>query len=117
MGKLIKMIGPGKRVRIHGLQAKPELNGCEGYALTFLTSKGRWEVRVDEHSDGAVAVKPTNLEVLGTAALEIPPAKEESDIRVYKTIIQGETEAEEKRFLKKSRGWASVVGVKAYTHS
>ena len=37
----------GERVVLQGLQAKPELNGCTGVALSYDTSQGRYAVKLD----------------------------------------------------------------------
>ena len=50
----------GKQVKIHGLQAKPELNGRVGLAASYDDATGRYNVQL---SDGSVlALQPKNLE-------------------------------------------------------
>ena len=61
----------GVRVRIVGLEQRPELNGCLGTAVHYAVHyapTGRYEVAVDG-SDDRVSVKPSNLE-----AVTPPPA-------------------------------------------
>jgi hypothetical protein len=48
----------GKKVAIHGLVAKPELNGLEGRAFSYDDAKGRYGVRIDSRE---VSIKPQNL--------------------------------------------------------
>ena len=50
----------GKQVKIHGLQAKPELNGRVGLAASYNDATGRYNVQLP---DGRVlALQPKNLE-------------------------------------------------------
>ena len=51
----------GRRVRIEGLQARPELNGRSGVARRFDAAKGRYEVAVEGEAE-AVLLKPANLQ-------------------------------------------------------
>ena len=52
----------GKRVKLHSLTQKPELNGVEGEVSEFNESKGRWEVKL--HPDGRVlSFQASNLAV------------------------------------------------------
>ena len=52
----------GARVQIHGLQAKPELNGRSGTATAWNAEKGRWAVELEPAGEGKpVLVKPANL--------------------------------------------------------
>ena len=51
----------GRRVRIGGLKARPELNGQCGVAGRFDAAKGRYEVAVEGEA-GAVLLKPANLQ-------------------------------------------------------
>ena len=51
----------GRRVRIGGLQARPELNGRCGVAGRFDAAKGRYEVAVEGEAE-AVLLKPENLQ-------------------------------------------------------
>ena len=57
------------RVRITGLQSKPELNGSVGTATSFVSSKGRWEVRLD--SQVCVVVKPDNMVLIAPGVSKI----------------------------------------------
>ena len=50
----------GRRVRIGGLQARPELNGRCGVAELFCAAKGRYKVAVEGEAE-AVLLKPENL--------------------------------------------------------
>eukprot|EP00966_Prymnesium_polylepis_P214095 4958718-Prymnesium_polylepis.2 len=49
----------GRRVTIEGIQAKPELNGLTGTAVSFDDAKGRYNVKLDQGE--TVAIKPANL--------------------------------------------------------
>lgn len=53
-------VGGGQTVILHGLKARPELNGELGVALRFAESNGRWQVRL-RNGDGK-ELKPTNLQ-------------------------------------------------------
>ena len=51
----------GTHVELHGLQAKPELNGRRGVITKFVASSGRYSVQLDD--DGSkIKVKPENLQ-------------------------------------------------------
>eukprot|EP00397_Hematodinium_sp_SG-2012_P067348 GEMP01104073.1.p1 GENE.GEMP01104073.1~~GEMP01104073.1.p1 ORF type:complete len:188 (+),score=27.04 GEMP01104073.1:37-600(+) len=114
---------PGARARICGLQSRPELNGQEGVLRD--EQNDRWLVLLDTmgSTDTPLAVKPTNLEILGMHALEIHPTDAPStatpipasSMHIAPTFIQGGTETEEKEFLVRTRNWIRVVGLKAYT--
>lgn len=52
----------GRRVRISGLQSRPELNGTHGKALEFVEDKGRYVVRLEGRGE-SVRLKPDSLEV------------------------------------------------------
>ena len=59
------LIAEGTRVKIHGLKAKPELNGRCGTVGPFHRESGRYKVTVDESEGGEVlALKPTVLQVM-----------------------------------------------------
>ena len=63
----------GRRVRIGGLQARPELNGRCGVAGLFYATKGRYKVAVEGEAE-AVLLKPANLQDIGRAsAAACPP--------------------------------------------
>mmetsp|Transcript_32095 Transcript_32095/g.81440 ORF Transcript_32095/g.81440 Transcript_32095/m.81440 type:complete len:95 (-) Transcript_32095:125-409(-) len=64
------MIATGARVRLRGLQAKPELNGQEGTCSDFQADAGRWTVRLDNGED--FAFKVANLQPLQDAKTFIP---------------------------------------------
>ena len=50
-----------KRVRIHGLMSKPELNGTYGTIRGFDKTSGRYMVRL-EGTGGTIKLKPENVE-------------------------------------------------------
>ena len=50
----------GRRVRIDGLQARPELNGRNGVARRFDAAKGRYEVGVEGEAE-PLLLRPANL--------------------------------------------------------
>jgi hypothetical protein len=54
----------GKRVVLHGLNARPELNGQSGAAIAYDASAGRYAVTL-ERSAESVRVKPANLREAG----------------------------------------------------
>jgi hypothetical protein len=54
------------RVRIAGVQARPELNGQSGTTGEFDKEKGRCAVRLP--SGECIALKPANIEVLSKLA-------------------------------------------------
>lgn len=64
--KIMTQLDVGARVRLHGLVAKPELNGAEGVCMGMQYSTagalGRWLVRLDNGSD--CACNPKNLLLL-----------------------------------------------------
>lgn len=60
-------LGPGAAVRIHGLEAAPELNGSEGVCHEWLAERGRWAVRPARGGE-LVALRPEHLAALGPAA-------------------------------------------------
>ena len=54
----------GKRVMVHSLLGKAELNGRTGTAASFDKAKGRYRVRLEPSMDGEAQVlgfKPENL--------------------------------------------------------
>lgn len=53
-------IQPGRRVRISGLQNRPELNGLEVAVIGFVAASGRWGVQLVASND-SLAVRPENL--------------------------------------------------------
>ncbi|KAL1499021.1 hypothetical protein AB1Y20_013537 [Prymnesium parvum] len=67
----------GQRVIIHGLNSKPELNGCEGIAESFDDVKGRYNVRLN--TGAVMALRPDNLQVQMTLeeALQEDPVNQE----------------------------------------
>merc|ERR1712039_206974 len=71
---------PGARVRLHGLGAKPELNGREGTAVRVLLAQvTRWEVRLDGPDKPIVAVRQSNLEILGSQPERASSASENTE--------------------------------------
>ena len=63
----------GRRVRIGGLKARPELNGRCGVAGRFDAAKGRYAVAVEGEAQ-AVLLKPANLQDVGKASAATEPA-------------------------------------------
>jgi len=58
-------LGPGKRVKLHGLMAKPELNGQFARVVKLIQESGRWECWLLSGSQNEkVNVKAANLEVV-----------------------------------------------------
>lgn len=58
----------GGRVRICGLQSKPELNGLEGVCKAFVADTGRYVVVID--ADGReISAKPQNIVPIGGSGL------------------------------------------------
>lgn len=60
----------GARVRVHGIKAKPELNGQFGSVVLWNAPKERWGVRLPDGAE--VAFKPSNLEAFTPADLATP---------------------------------------------
>lgn len=79
----------GTIVKIMGLQAKPELNGCAALVGSFNAEKGRYNVRVispEKNDYVEVALKPDNLEQ--GAAARLPPASMvEADSYAIKDVL------------------------------
>merc|ERR1719171_2027655 len=50
-----------KRVRISGIQGRPELNGKHGMTTRFVPDKGRFAVTVEGLEGESVLLKPQNL--------------------------------------------------------
>jgi len=50
-----------KRVRIDGIQGRPELNGKHGMTTRYVSDKGRFAVTVEGLEGESVLLKPTNL--------------------------------------------------------
>ena len=46
-------IEPRTRVEIHGIKAKPELNGRVGTVMEYVPARARYRVRVSDGDDGA----------------------------------------------------------------
>mmetsp|Transcript_42850 Transcript_42850/g.118455 ORF Transcript_42850/g.118455 Transcript_42850/m.118455 type:complete len:400 (-) Transcript_42850:11-1210(-) len=56
----VAVIGPGSRVCLRGLAARPELNGKTGTLLAFVVGSGRWQVQLDDGL-GTKLLKEENL--------------------------------------------------------
>lgn len=56
-------LAEGSRVRLEGLQARPELNDQIGTLRAFEEPKGRWQVKLDERSE-VVLLKQENIKAL-----------------------------------------------------
>ena len=56
-------LAPGAEVSLHGLVARPDLNGAEGVVMGLDEKTGRWQVELDEDL-GSKSFKEENLEVL-----------------------------------------------------
>jgi hypothetical protein len=78
----------GSRVRIEGLQAKPELNGRTGVVYgTFNQESGRWTIHIDANDASPatqISVRPANLKRLPAAAA--PPKSIVHNGIVYKSL-------------------------------
>jgi len=70
-------LSPGVLVRLHGLKAKPELNGLTGSCVAFDKGKGRWQVRVEDHTRGDMLFKEENLQAVGVEEYEAAQAAAE----------------------------------------
>ena len=57
-------INVGVRVEIHGIQARPQLNGMFG-TVCGRAPNGRWTIRLENIEQETLALKPTNLSVVG----------------------------------------------------
>ena len=67
----------GSRVRLDGLESKPEMNGVEGVAVEVDDESGRWTV---ELADGRrVALRPANLVIVGEGEEEEDMDEEAAD--------------------------------------
>jgi hypothetical protein len=68
----------GSRVRIEGLQSKPEMNGREGIICeAFNQQNGRWTVRIDANGINPsckISIRPANLQVIQLERAFVPPA-------------------------------------------
>ena len=62
----------GRRVRIDGLKARPELNGRCGVARRFDAAKGRYEVAVEGEAEVLVLLRPANLQGAREASVDPP---------------------------------------------
>merc|ERR1712046_84807 len=55
-------LSTGQRITIHGLMARPELNGCKGRLTEFDTEAQRWLVQLAKQA-GTCRLKPDNLQL------------------------------------------------------
>ena len=67
----------GSRVRVVGLQARPEFNGKVGRVYSFDNEKGRAGVHLDNDDGPGLWVKPSNLVEMVDARREEEPAPEQ----------------------------------------
>ena len=68
---LIPMIPIGARVELHGLKAKPELNGQRGVVVNdFSADSGRCQVKLEGSIDGrrSLMLKPGNLSPIASVS-------------------------------------------------
>ncbi len=66
------LFDPGQRVLLHGLQARPDLNGCTGYVVSFDAAKDRYAVKVSKNvSQTLLLLKPSSLERVPSAATAV----------------------------------------------
>jgi len=75
----------GSRVRIHGLQAKPEFNGRDGRVLSIDPESGRVLVDVEAHAGALLRVKPSNLSPSPT-----PPAEAVAEVTGTGHLVERE---------------------------
>ena len=56
----------GQRLRVHGLKARPELNGSHGVALSFDAARGRYALQLcdlhGDHPGETILLRPDNVE-------------------------------------------------------
>eukprot|EP00929_Paragymnodinium_shiwhaense_P115200 TRINITY_DN8390_c0_g1_i1.p1 TRINITY_DN8390_c0_g1~~TRINITY_DN8390_c0_g1_i1.p1 ORF type:complete len:1680 (-),score=385.42 TRINITY_DN8390_c0_g1_i1:11-5050(-) len=60
---LMGELAPGVRIRVQGLEERPEFNGCEGELLEAVPEEGRWKLQLV--TGRRLLLKDSNLEVLG----------------------------------------------------
>lgn len=53
-----------KPVRLHALKARPELNGCDGRAVSWIIERGRYQVQLYTRRGELLAVRHETLEAL-----------------------------------------------------
>merc|ERR1719428_1976655 len=82
----------GMRVRVAGLQAKPELNGQEGSLLEFNEQEGRWQVWM--HDGSGKLLRPTNLVPCGeeTGGTGIQPDSPSCHPKSFPSALPQESE-------------------------
>jgi len=81
------LLRPGKRVRLQGLLAAPELNGVVGRLRAFYEDRGRWAVALPG-SAAPRLLKPSNLEpleggILDTANILVDVLADEIVLRMF----------------------------------
>lgn len=79
------MLAVGSRVRLGSLQAKPELNGKEGFLTELQPANGRWSVRLDDGT--TFALKEANLQLVAPRLV----------LKSGGTSLQGMRESQEDR--------------------
>jgi len=122
----------GARVKLHGLAARPELNGRVG-VVDCRKNAERWAVQLvtsDGMRDGlTIALKPVNITVLTRPppesqqrgrCLEVKPAplaaaRDAIPVHVATDGLPLSKESDEVALLNSTRGWKTVRGLKAYT--
>ena len=60
-------LATGAKIRVNGLNARPEFNGTTGTTVSWDSAKGRVGIKLDDSGE-KLSLKPANLEVLETAA-------------------------------------------------
>merc|ERR1719387_968138 len=70
-----RLFSSGEVVEIHGLQAKPELNGQRCRLRAFLPADGRWTADVEGRAE-PVKIKEANLRRLGPESWRLKPLGE-----------------------------------------
>ena len=78
-----------QRVRIHGLGAKPELNGRYGKAVEFEQETGEYSVVLDG-SEEPVAIKAANLTQPVGRSAELTGAMQSAEARMERAPLVGE---------------------------
>ena len=73
MARATQMLPSGSTVRLHGLNARPELNGLVGQLGDFHEAKGRYAVRLLERNE-AILLRPVNLEAIVDGAYDAAAA-------------------------------------------
>ena len=79
---------PNEAVRIHGLQARPELNGLIGRVVNFEKTKGRYAVEIPGH-ENKILLKLANLQLQSVEDLAAPPVAPAGIVPSKYTINRG----------------------------